>query len=131
VHGLNPAHGLDFSGVVACGAGRTCLLTRLGPPGEADPHGGRPHARRVQRRGHRAVATRAAALWRGRRRRSGGPSMTWSWTIAPWLSGRCAGQGEWRWGSPRAAVDCEVGWRLGAAVHDGVLTGGRVGSDAS
>jgi hypothetical protein len=24
-----------------------------------------------------------------------------SWARAPWLSGGCAGQGDWRWGSPR------------------------------
>jgi hypothetical protein len=39
VHGPNPAHGLDLSGMAACGAGRTSLPTRLGPPGEAGPSG--------------------------------------------------------------------------------------------
>jgi hypothetical protein len=29
-----------------------------------------------------------------------------------------------------AAVDCEAGWRLGAAAHGRVLTGGRVDGDS-
>jgi hypothetical protein len=106
VHGPNPAHGLGLSGMAACGVGCTGLLARLGPPKEAG---------RAQRRGHRAVATRVAALWRYRHRLSGGPSTARSWARAPQLSGGCAGQGERRRGSPTAAVDCEAGWRLGAA----------------
>jgi hypothetical protein len=40
------------------------------------------------------------------------------------------GQQERRWGSLRAAVDFEAGWRLGAAARDGVLAGGRVDDDS-
>jgi hypothetical protein len=67
---------------------------------------------------------------RGRRRRSGGPSATTSWARAPRVSGGGAGQGERRRGSPRAAIDYEAGWRLGAATRGGVLAGGRVGGDS-
>jgi hypothetical protein len=72
----------------------------------------------------------ASALWRGRYRRSGAPSMARSWARAPRLSGGCAGLGERRRGSPKVMVDCEAGWRLGVAARGGVLTGGRVGDDS-
>jgi hypothetical protein len=74
---------------VAYGAGRTGLLAWLGP------HGAWPRAQHVQRRGHRVVATCAAALWRGRHHQSGG--------------GPTAEQGGEAWTYPKP-------WRVGGAV---------------
>jgi hypothetical protein len=91
MHGLNSAHGLGLSGMAACGAGRTGLLA--------------------------VVTARWPRAWR--RCRSGGPSAARSWGRAPRLSGGGAGQGERRWGSPRAAVDCEAGWRRGPRRREG------------
>jgi hypothetical protein len=96
-------------------------------------HSGRP-AHAVPGRARDAcsavVTTRATALWHGRRHQSGGPSAARSWARAPRISSGDVGQGEQRRGSPRAAVDCEAGWRLGAVARGGVLTGGRVGGNS-
>jgi hypothetical protein len=67
-------HGLGPSSMAAYGAGARRPTSTARPTRETGPRGARSRARRAQRHGHRAVATRVTALWRGRRHRSRGPS---------------------------------------------------------
>jgi hypothetical protein len=118
VSGLKSAHGLRH-------AGENGLLARQptehGKTSPARPGG--PPAARVPRagRGHRAARVPGPVRWRVGRGLAGGRGAARCSAPAPPLRGGCAGQREWRRGSPRRSGGGGV---AGSGRRGGVLMEG-------